>query len=329
MDLQERRRDLTLRSVGGLERGTAKWMFQACAALGLSTGEPIDHRFGRRLEWRIIHRYLGLTGQESVCDVGCGDGNWTRRLHGESGMTVGVDLNWRVARWAAVKTRVHEMRGGPRIRRFRGLPATVWRVVRQQTAREGRESIDSEMFSRHLRTSQNKATTPRPIFVCSDAQRLPFASGTFDRVSSICSLEHFIDDGQALREMARVLKPGGIAALTMDSLSHPHGLSGPLMEQYRRRHRIRHSYRLSDVEQMALDNGFVVEESRYVVSSRFSNYLHLSWAKWDLQGVHANLIEALFPFLYPLALLSDSLFGLPDSGAVLAVKLRRTNLLAA
>ena len=38
-----------LRSVEGLERGTVKRMFQACAPLGLSTGEPIDHRFGRRL----------------------------------------------------------------------------------------------------------------------------------------------------------------------------------------------------------------------------------------------------------------------------------------
>ncbi len=51
--------------------------------------------------------------------------------------------------------------------------------------------------------------------VMADAARLPFADGSFDVV--ICSevLEHLPDDRAALREMARVLAPGGRLALSV------------------------------------------------------------------------------------------------------------------
>jgi SAM-dependent methyltransferase len=46
-----------------------------------------------------------------------------------------------------------------------------------------------------------------------DIQNIPYKDAVFDLV--ICShvLEHIIDDGKAMRELCRVLKPGGIAIL--------------------------------------------------------------------------------------------------------------------
>ncbi|MBO3274555.1 class I SAM-dependent methyltransferase [Pseudomonas schmalbachii] len=44
------------------------------------------------------------------------------------------------------------------------------------------------------------------------AERLPFAGGEFDFVFSRYSAHHWRDVGQALREVRRVLKPGGVAA---------------------------------------------------------------------------------------------------------------------
>jgi SAM-dependent methyltransferase len=51
--------------------------------------------------------------------------------------------------------------------------------------------------------------------VTADATRLPFADGAFDRVIAAEILEHVPEDSRALAEIARVLRPGGIAAVTV------------------------------------------------------------------------------------------------------------------
>jgi len=48
-----------------------------------------------------------------------------------------------------------------------------------------------------------------------DALRLPFADAAFDRVICAEVLEHVPDDRKAMAEIARVLKPGGTAAVTV------------------------------------------------------------------------------------------------------------------
>ena len=50
-----------------------------------------------------------------------------------------------------------------------------------------------------------------------DALALPFPDGTFDRIIASEVLEHVTDDQQALRELHRVLKPGGTLAATVPS----------------------------------------------------------------------------------------------------------------
>ncbi|HVM44856.1 MAG TPA: class I SAM-dependent methyltransferase [Candidatus Thermoplasmatota archaeon] len=47
-----------------------------------------------------------------------------------------------------------------------------------------------------------------------DAERLPFENGTFDRAFANMCLHHVERPGVALREMARVLRPGGRLAVT-------------------------------------------------------------------------------------------------------------------
>jgi len=44
--------------------------------------------------------------------------------------------------------------------------------------------------------------------------QLTLPGASFDRVVSISVIEHIPDDSAAIREMARVLKPGGLLALT-------------------------------------------------------------------------------------------------------------------
>ncbi|MFD2980389.1 class I SAM-dependent methyltransferase, partial [Klebsiella pneumoniae] len=59
------------------------------------------------------------------------------------------------------------------------------------------------------------------------AERLPFADASFDFVFSRYSAHHWSDLGLALREVRRVLKPGGVAAF-IDVMSP----GSPLLDTY-------------------------------------------------------------------------------------------------
>jgi SAM-dependent methyltransferase len=53
------------------------------------------------------------------------------------------------------------------------------------------------------------------LAVNGDATRLPFADASFERVIASEVLEHIPHDGEAMAELARVLKPGGTLAVTV------------------------------------------------------------------------------------------------------------------
>jgi ubiquinone/menaquinone biosynthesis C-methylase UbiE len=60
-------------------------------------------------------------------------------------------------------------------------------------------------------------------FAAGDAERLPFAGGSFDAVIANDSLEHFANPEAALRELARVLRPGGSIFLFFTPWKSPLG----------------------------------------------------------------------------------------------------------
>jgi len=49
-----------------------------------------------------------------------------------------------------------------------------------------------------------------------DLTKLPYPDGAFDKVLCISTIEHVKDDGQGIRELGRVLKPGGRLLLTTE-----------------------------------------------------------------------------------------------------------------
>jgi SAM-dependent methyltransferase len=64
-----------------------------------------------------------------------------------------------------------------------------------------------------------------------DALALPFADATFDRVIASEVLEHIPDDVAAMRELARVLRPGGAMAVTVPRCV-PEAVNWALSDEY-------------------------------------------------------------------------------------------------
>jgi SAM-dependent methyltransferase len=64
-----------------------------------------------------------------------------------------------------------------------------------------------------------------------DATRLPFPDGTFDRIIAAEVLEHIHDDMGAIRELVRVLRPGGTIAATVPAFL-PERISWAITDEY-------------------------------------------------------------------------------------------------
>jgi demethylmenaquinone methyltransferase/2-methoxy-6-polyprenyl-1,4-benzoquinol methylase len=78
----------------------------------------------------------------------------------------------------------------------------------------------AEMVAR----SRQRVPAAGERLVRGDAERLPFADGSFDAVSATGVLEYVTDLGAALREVARVLRPHGRAVLSMPNPFAPYAL---------------------------------------------------------------------------------------------------------
>jgi demethylmenaquinone methyltransferase / 2-methoxy-6-polyprenyl-1,4-benzoquinol methylase len=71
-----------------------------------------------------------------------------------------------------------------------------------------------------------------PHLVAADALRLPFPNASFDAVTIAFGLRNFADRAAGLREMRRVLRPGGRACVL--EFSHPHAPLAPFYFAYLR-----------------------------------------------------------------------------------------------
>lgn len=77
-----------------------------------------------------------------------------------------------------------------------------------------------------FRTTCLNLTAEKRPDVQGDAERLPFADGTFDAVICAELLEHVFDPRQVVREIRRVLRPGGRVLITVPFLVPIHGDPG-------------------------------------------------------------------------------------------------------
>jgi ubiquinone/menaquinone biosynthesis C-methylase UbiE len=151
-----------------------------------------------------------------------------------------------------------------------------------------------------LRYTRSLHQPPNITYVCGVAESLPFPNNTFDKVVSVSCLEHFADPLQGLREMSRVLKPGGRLALSVDSLL-PENSSLAFRAWHKRRHFVTRYFHQDELLDMMQTVGLRCESERtvHLFRSRLAARLR------QLFIHHPRFWLPLFPLLYSAVRLTD------------------------
>ncbi|HZE67963.1 MAG TPA: class I SAM-dependent methyltransferase [Pyrinomonadaceae bacterium] len=89
-----------------------------------------------------------------------------------------------------------------------------------------------------------------------EAERLPFADSSFDLVTALDVVEHLDDDQAGLREIYRVLRPGGRALLFVPAFMFLWGVQDDVSNHRRR-------YTLASLQQAVESSGLAVERATY------------------------------------------------------------------
>ena len=153
--------------------------------------------------------------------------------------------------------------------------------------------------------------------ILGDAEKLPFKPRSFDKVLSVCALEHFQNDEKALEEMSRTLKPGGILVLSLDSFTYK-GIKKHVLEKHRINNYVVNYYSISSIAEKLDKAGFELVESRYFINSPVSSFFYTFFIRF-----RSRFHIALFPISYSLSVLSDWLFGRKEGGYALAIKAKK------
>ena len=133
-------------------------------------------------------------------------------------LSMGRDRSWRRATRGALEI-------GPGDRVLDLAAGTA--VSTEELARSGAWCVAAD-FSVGMLAAGRGRDVPK---VAGDATRLPFADGSFDAVTISFGLRNVVDHEGALREMARVTRPGG--RLVVCEFSTPTGaLFGTLYKEY-------------------------------------------------------------------------------------------------
>ncbi len=183
-----------------------------------------------------------------------------------------------------------------------------------QARRRGARAVSIDLSRTKMEYGRTLASPP--ALAEADALRLPFADGAFDRVMSICAIEHFDDGERALDEMARVLRPGGELVMSADALTRA-ARWPDLYRAHCARYRVKRTYTHDTLTTLLRARGLEVEEHVYQFRAQWSEHLYLGLSAHGGR-VSFNAAAALIP----LVAASDRL-ARPEQGSIVLLRARR------
>jgi len=154
----------------------------------------------------------------------------------------------------------------------------------RKIARSGAEVTGIDIHEKRLSAARKYYKGDGTKFLFMDASRLDFPGASFDKALSLCVVEHLGDDELVMRNLCRVLKPGGLFVFSADSLSHPE-ITPAERSRHQKRYAVNTFYTV-DIVRGKLDRaGFDLVEARYILSTaRDLRFIRLSWKLDDLSG---------------------------------------------
>jgi SAM-dependent methyltransferase len=198
-----------------------------------------------------------------------------------------------------------------------------------QARRRGARAVALDISAGKLR--RGGALSVPPGLVRGDALTLPFADASFDRVMSICAIEHFDDGGRALDEMARVLRPGGELVMSADALTLAKRWPR-LYAAHCERYSVQRTYSHGQLSDLLAARGLEVVSHVYQFRAPWAQRFYLSLSAYG--GKFG--FNAAAPVL-PLVAVADRKAGaaadgggsVADGGAIVLVHARRAEVNAA
>src|ERR1700733_6024827 len=136
-------------------------------------------------------------------------------------------------------------------------------------------------FRRELKRGDYPAATKPHEILRYDGDRIPLADNSIDVLTCIEVIEHTRSDSATIRELLRVIKPGGTAIITVPNkwwIFETHGASLPLLPWNRvpffswlpksihSKYAKARIYRKSEIKSLIKDAGFEIKKTAYVTA---------------------------------------------------------------
>ncbi len=130
---------------------------------------------------------------------------------------------------------------------------------------------------------------PAADFQISSAEAMPFQPGSFDLVTCLGSLEHFLNIGQAMAEIKRILRPGGIFLAMVPNIMWYQDMLSVLLTKNRKSRNQTHELFASfgEWKEMLEGGGF-----QMVKSLKYNGIAKAAWKQW----IKDLLIPARFSY---------------------------------
>ena len=182
-----------------------------------------------------------------------------------------------------------------------------------QARKRGARAVALDLATSKLHYGRGLAHAP--ALIEGDALQLPFADASFDRVMSICAIEHFDDGEKALDEMTRVLAPGGELVMSADALTLAEHWPN-LFRAHCERYHVKRTYSHQELTSLLAARGLAVLEYRYQFRSRRAQRMYLGLSAYGGKfGFNAAAPAA------PLVAASDRA-ARGDGGAIVLIRAR-------